>query len=150
MSTCHRAGTFNPNATPPWNRRQAFCAGQSINGGRNYSCTVNEEKRRASKCYRKLIKPLREVARSHGYALAVHGSIARDVDLVAVQWVGNASDQRTLARAIQAKAQDLNGVAFMHPNERDDEYFKAGCPGESHMGGSLGRLCSAERTLISQ
>jgi hypothetical protein len=30
---------------------------------------------------------LAEIARKHGYALAVHGSFARDMDLVAVPWV---------------------------------------------------------------
>lgn len=29
---------------------------------------------------------LAEIARSHGYALAVHGSMARDFDLICVPW----------------------------------------------------------------
>ncbi len=32
---------------------------------------------------------LAEIARSHGYALAVHGSLARDLDLIAIPWVDN-------------------------------------------------------------
>lgn len=35
---------------------------------------------------------LAAVARSHGYALAVHGSLQRDFDLIAVPWVARPSD----------------------------------------------------------
>jgi hypothetical protein len=30
---------------------------------------------------------LKEVAESHGYALALHGSFSRDMDLIAVPWI---------------------------------------------------------------
>ena len=44
---------------------------------------LNEHgQRRVAKAYCKLIAPLRAVARQHGYALTVHGSIKRDIDLV--------------------------------------------------------------------
>lgn len=33
-----------------------------------------------------LLPALREVARSCGYAIAVHGSLERDIDLIAVPW----------------------------------------------------------------
>lgn len=33
-----------------------------------------------------------EIARDHGYALCLHGSLQRDLDLVAVPWVENPSD----------------------------------------------------------
>lgn len=34
-----------------------------------------------------LYPQLARIARSHGYALAVHGSLARDFDLICVPWV---------------------------------------------------------------
>jgi len=34
-----------------------------------------------------LYPQLAEIARKHGYALAVHGSLARDFDLIAVPWI---------------------------------------------------------------
>jgi hypothetical protein len=40
--------------------------------------------------YELLIEPLRAVARSLGYALTVHGSLVRDIDLVAVPWTSDA------------------------------------------------------------
>ncbi len=55
-----------------------------------------------------------EVAREHGYSLTFHGSVARDIDLVAVPWASHCSDQETVARAIQGAAREssLHGMAF--------------------------------------
>lgn len=33
-----------------------------------------------------IIEPVRLAARHHGYAIAVHGSLARDIDLIACPW----------------------------------------------------------------
>ncbi len=33
-----------------------------------------------------ILEPMRTVARDAGYAIAVHGSLARDIDLVAIPW----------------------------------------------------------------
>lgn len=44
-----------------------------------------------------LYPKLAEVFRSHGYALAVHGSVANDFDLIAVPWIETASDPQTVA-----------------------------------------------------
>jgi hypothetical protein len=38
-----------------------------------------------------LYPKLAEIARSHGYALAVHGSLARDFDLICIPWTENPS-----------------------------------------------------------
>jgi hypothetical protein len=45
--------------------------------------------------YELLIGPLREVARSKGYVLAVHGTLIRDIDLVACPWIENAAPGRS-------------------------------------------------------
>lgn len=34
-----------------------------------------------------ILEPMRRVAQDAGYALTVHGSLARDIDLVAIPWV---------------------------------------------------------------
>lgn len=44
---------------------------------------------------------LQEVARAHGYALALHGSMVRDMDVVAVPWHTECSEPDTLAKAMQ-------------------------------------------------
>jgi hypothetical protein len=46
--------------------------------------------------YLKRLPIIREVARLHGYAIAVHGSQKRDFDLIAVPWVEDASDWEAL------------------------------------------------------
>jgi hypothetical protein len=59
---------------------------------------------------------LKAVAFAHGYALAFHGSLARDIDLVACPWTEAAADQAALAEAIRARAAELNGgVCFENP-----------------------------------
>jgi hypothetical protein len=44
-----------------------------------------------------------EIAREHGYALAVHGSLARDFDLIAVPWRDDAKEPQALLDAITSR-----------------------------------------------
>lgn len=44
-----------------------------------------------------------KVARERGYALTVHGSLARDFDFVAVPWIEDACPAEELAEAIRAR-----------------------------------------------
>jgi hypothetical protein len=39
--------------------------------------------------YVNLYPKLAEIARKHGYAMAVHGSLASDMDLICIPWVEN-------------------------------------------------------------
>lgn len=43
---------------------------------------------------------IQRVAREHGYAVGVHGSLARDLDVIAVPWVEEASEPDVLVQAI--------------------------------------------------
>lgn len=47
---------------------------------------------------------IREAARIHGYALGLHGSTKRDLDLIAAPWRDGASDADTLAHSIAQAA----------------------------------------------
>jgi hypothetical protein len=79
--------------------------------------------------FHRLIEPLREVARQNGYALAVHGSLARDIDLIAVPWADVCAEPVALAEQIMLKAREVNeGIAFMAPHE-DSMWRQAGSPG---------------------
>lgn len=51
---------------------------------------------------------LSEIAQRHGYALAAHGSLQSDFDLVAIPWVENCSD----AHAIKNEFVDYLNVAI--------------------------------------
>jgi hypothetical protein len=46
--------------------------------------------------YACLYPQLAEIARKHGYALAAHGSMARDFDLVCIPWVEQPSEPQAV------------------------------------------------------
>lgn len=45
-------------------------------------------------------KELAEIARKHGYAMAVHGSVARDLDLICIPWVDDAAGPQAVVDEI--------------------------------------------------
>jgi hypothetical protein len=51
--------------------------------------------------YVALYPMLVQIAKRHGYALAVHGTVSRDFDLIAVPWIDEATDALTLIRAFR-------------------------------------------------
>lgn len=54
--------------------------------------------------YACLYPKLAAIAREHGYALAMHGSLVADCDLIAVAWVAEAASHDTLAAALAKRA----------------------------------------------
>lgn len=75
-----------------------------------------------------VIDPLRACARELGYAITVHGSLARDIDLVAIPWTWTAAPAKELAEAVRLKAEEVMAIAFMNPVEAEDEFHQNGCP----------------------
>lgn len=64
-----------------------------------------------------LLGPLTAKARELGYALLVHGSFERDIDVVAVPWTVNAVSADDLARALIAETKRVNdGYAVVLEN----------------------------------
>lgn len=59
--------------------------------------------------YAQLLPRIREAAKSLGYAIAIHGSMQRDFDLLAVPWVENARPAEELVEAI---AKDVDGFVI--------------------------------------
>lgn len=54
--------------------------------------------------YLSRLPAIREAAKEHGYAIGVHGSMRRDLDLIAAPWRDGASNADTLVEAIQKTA----------------------------------------------
>lgn len=50
--------------------------------------------------YSSRLPAIRDAAKEHGYAIGVHGSMRRDLDLIATPWRDGASDKDALAHAI--------------------------------------------------
>lgn len=59
------------------------------------------EKHELESAYRKILPGLSKIANQCGYALAVHGSMQRDLDLVAVPWVKKAMKAESLVIMLQ-------------------------------------------------
>jgi hypothetical protein len=55
---------------------------------------------------------LAEIARRYGYALAVHGSVSRDMDLIAVPWSDVAASPEALKNAVADYATSVMSAMF--------------------------------------
>lgn len=82
--------------------------------------------------YLQILPDIREAAKRHGYAVGLHGSMTRDLDLIAVPWTEHASPPDVLAVAIKGA---VNGN---WDDERyHDHWHQMGKPGNK----PHGRLC---------
>lgn len=50
--------------------------------------------------YCALYPQLAEIARKHGYAMAVHGTLGRDMDLICIPWIEMPSDPGAVVKEI--------------------------------------------------
>lgn len=67
---------------------------------------------KAKAFYESLLPEIRAAARVCGYAIGVHGSLLRDLDLIAVPWVENPSSKDTLARSIHIAAIGIESASY--------------------------------------
>ena len=58
-------------------------------------------------------KPLRHVSQRCGYALAVHGSLGYDIDLIAVPWRDSAVNAACLVEEIRKTAEVIIGICLI-------------------------------------
>lgn len=86
-----------------------------------------------------LLPALRAVARSKNYALAYHGSLSRDIDIIAVPWTEQACEPLELFEALRAEAERVSGhTAFVLNDEKakPTDYLKRSPEPKAH--GRLG------------
>lgn len=62
--------------------------------------------------YESILPAVREAARYCGYAIGLHGSFRRDMDLIAVPWTPEHSDKDALATAIHKAACGLTSQKY--------------------------------------
>lgn len=84
-----------------WDYEAARCVFGNLPGQWN-RCPSDPAQRPAY--FRELLPTLQKVAKDCGYALGLHGSEKRDLDLIAVPWIEIVSTPDALAEAIQKAA----------------------------------------------
>ncbi len=67
--------------------------------------------------YLSRLDAIRAAAKNCGYAIGVHGSLRRDLDLIAAPWIETHADPDTLARAIHKAACGLTQVSYQWSNK---------------------------------
>ena len=86
--------------------------------------------------YEKLIGPIREEAKRLGYAIGVHGTLIRDIDLIACPWTNKAVSARELADALGVVIKSVIGMANHHASEESEYFWRGSQKSKPH-----GRLC---------
>jgi hypothetical protein len=61
-----------------------------------------------------ILPPMRRAAKDAGYAITVHGSLNRDIDLVAVPWIESAWDKDALVNSIVGARRGVLGRVHCH------------------------------------
>jgi len=79
--------------------------------------------------YRQIIGPIRDRARVLGYAVGVHGTLRRDIDLIACPWSEGAVEPEVIAAHVRDVAEFLLGYAQPDPLEAPHPSCAMGCPG---------------------
>lgn len=69
--------------------------------------------------YANLLPGIQAIAREHGYAVGVHGSMATDLDLIACPWTVEASDAATLVNTL---VRALNGHLYPGSKKEGEEW----------------------------
>lgn len=62
-----------------------------------------------------------EIARGLGYALAIHGTVNSDFDLIAIPWIGEAKDPEELVTAIGERLKLIYGEFGTMVTEHEDK-----------------------------
>lgn len=68
--------------------------------------------------YALMMMTITGVARDHGYAIGLHGSMLRDLDLIAVPWRDDASAGVKLAEAIAIAVSGMRSMESASPGGR--------------------------------
>jgi hypothetical protein len=92
--------------------------GGNIETEKEMKRSANHHAERCREMAEILIVPLREVARRHGYALGVHGSLSYDIDLIACPWRDLCTSPESLADAINAAVAAIAGQSKMEGPEQ--------------------------------
>jgi hypothetical protein len=82
---------------------------------------IDERARLCREFYLALMPGLCFVAERYGYALCVHGSLRRDIDLVAVPWRDAAPSAESLIEALAKATHAITGTARFREHDLQPE-----------------------------
>jgi hypothetical protein len=88
-------------------QRESLTPARHFNGGHS---TDGADPLEVEALARRILRPLRTEAKLHGYALAVHGSLQRDIDLIAAPWTAEAATPETLVKGLKSVLRHLYPV----------------------------------------
>ena len=87
-------------------------------------------KRELKKYYSSIIPTIRKIAEEHGYAIAIHGSMTRDLDVMAMPWIKKALAPESLATALMKELLVFENGVKGHSYMR--KYWKENREGKPH------------------
>lgn len=93
--------------------------------------------------YSQILPKIREAAKELGYAVAIHGTMQRDLDLLAVPWTEEAADHMSL---VQAVAVAVGG--YVIGNGVDDRGCVSERPTEQPHGRMSWNICWGGKAFI--
>lgn len=64
--------------------------------------------------YAYYFEALKVIAKKHGYNLVLHGSLARDLDLIAIPWVNDPKDELEMIKAFDMHLTGSHGLNKDH------------------------------------
>ena len=80
---------------------------------------MNKPKPTFAPVYAAMYPEIAETVRRHGYALAIHGSLQRDFDLIAIPWVNQPSTVNDVIDSLVSEFDlKLIGAGTVHPHGR--------------------------------
>ena len=111
------------NHLPIVTHRELRCSHAPCPDGRKTTMKpkINERAMLCREFYLALMPGLRFVAERYGYALCVHGSLRRDIDLVAVPWCDHAPDPEFLVEALANAVKVIIGTARFREQDKNPE-----------------------------
>lgn len=74
------------------------------------------------------LEPLRLAARDCGYAIALHGSVSRDIDIIAIPWVDRASDPDELITVLRGVLMGTLGRCYFQKHQQSAAKKLRGTP----------------------
>ncbi len=94
--------------------------------------------------YAQLLPRIREAAKGLGYALAIHGSMNRDLDILAVPWT---EDAKSADELVEVVAKAVNGFVIGH-NDKGLERGQIDNPTKQPHGRLSWNICWGGRPFI--